>query len=87
MDLKKREYLKKKIGVCLPIRIEFGSSQKRPKNLMKLLKRIPFSEDESAEKLFATLLIQNNKAHEEGVDSIVCQECLIKGVHEHSDTT
>jgi hypothetical protein len=54
---------------------------------LALLKRIPFSEDESAEKLFATLLIQNNKAHEEGVDSIVCQECLIEGVHEHSDTT
>ena len=36
-----KNQLKKKIGVCLPIRIEFGSSQRRPKNIRKILQSDP----------------------------------------------
>ena len=36
-----KNQLKKKIGVCLPIRIEFGSSQKKPKNIRKILQSDP----------------------------------------------
>lgn len=36
-----KNQLKKKIGVCLPIRIEFGSSRRRPKNIRKILQSDP----------------------------------------------
>ena len=39
--LKIKNQLNKKTGVCLPIKIEFGSSQKRPKNIRKILQTDP----------------------------------------------
>ena len=36
-----KNQLKKKTGVCLPIRIEFGSSERRPKNIRKILQNDP----------------------------------------------
>lgn len=39
--LKIKNQLNKKTGVCLPIKIEFGSSQKRPKNIRKILQSDP----------------------------------------------